>query len=70
MKNVVVIDGKIIQKWRHSPPRGAIVAWCPHCLTYGGPMGIEDRVCGNCGKDGTRMYVEVLGEVINKEPEA
>ena len=59
IKNVVVIDGKIIRKWQHEPPIKAIVVWCPHCLTYGGPMGIDDRVCGNCGKNECRMYQEV-----------
>lgn len=64
MKPMTIVDGKIVRKWQHEPPRAAIVAWCPHCLSYGGPMGIDDRVCGNCGKDGCRMYQEVLREVI------
>lgn len=64
MKRVEVIDGKIVRLAEHAPPRAAIVAWCPHCISYGGPMGIEDRVCGNCGKDGCRMYEEVLHEEI------
>lgn len=57
---VTIVDGKIVRKWNHQPPVAAIVAWCPHCLTYGGPMGIDDRICGNCGKGDCRMYQEVL----------
>ncbi len=59
---VTRVGDKIVRIAQHEPPKAAIVAWCPHCLTYGGPMGIEDRVCGNCNKDGCRMYREVLSE--------
>jgi hypothetical protein len=67
IKNATVINGKIVPKWNHEPPRAAIVAWCPHCLSYGGPMGIEDRICGNCGIGETRMYQEVLHEIISED---
>lgn len=65
-KPTTVVDGKIVRKWQHQPPQKAIVAWCPHCLSYGGPMGKEDRICGNCGKDGTRIYEEVIQEDLTK----
>lgn len=60
MSNTTVVDGKIVRKWQHEPPTNlAIVAWCPHCLTYGGPMGVDDRVCGNCGKDECKIFQEL-----------
>ena len=57
---MTIVNGKIVRKWQHTPPQAAIVAWCPECLTYGHPMGIEDRVCGNCNSGGLRIYQEVL----------
>ena len=56
---MVRVDDKIVCRANHTPPKAAIVAWCPHCLTYGGPMGIEDRICGNCGKNDCRIYQEL-----------
>lgn len=66
-KRVQVIDGKIVRLNQHTPPIKQIVAWCPHCLTYGGPMGIDDRVCGNCGKNECLMFQEVEAKPTEKE---
>lgn len=65
-KPVTRVGDRIIRVAQHTEPYRHIVAWCPHCLTYGAPMGETDRVCGNCGKDECRIYEEVLE---NKEPE-
>lgn len=64
VKRACVIDGRIVPKWEHKAPDEAahIVAWCPHCLSYGGPLSIDDRVCGNCGEADCRMYQEVKPE--------
>lgn len=62
MKRVEVIEGKIVRLANHTPPVKAIVAFCPHCITYGSPMGRDDRVCGNCGKKDLRIYEEVIKE--------
>lgn len=66
---LIRIGDKLVKRANHTPPRAAIVAWCPWCLTYGGPMGETDRICGNCEKNGTRIYKEIISEEIEAQNE-
>lgn len=37
----------------------SMVSFCPHCLMYGTPLGLRDKICGNCGKNGLRNYIKL-----------
>lgn len=44
---------------QHTPPTRSVVAFCPDCISYGSPMGKDDRQCGNCNKTNCRIYEEL-----------
>lgn len=54
-----IINGKIVKLAEHSPPQKVIIAFCPECISYGSPLGEDDRVCGNCGSRDCRIYKEI-----------